>query len=290
MPFRESDRLFSDIMKPYVVCVFSILFLGSSAFSQPDPQNSSPPGTSPNTFQSFPPELKDKIKKLASLQKNFGEKMNSPGVELSLKEINRSHAEDRTLVTYGLYAFGFPPNTILTLFQVQIDGSIIKNMEGITLNAADRTICAGKEGTCSGNGPDDPIDLIVFAGTAEPKRFALISDDNTHLKGFVSVVPFPNVVVDNGCRLESIIGTPNGELTFVQGTGFEPNAALTMESQSYDERHHDVSKAQADGSYFAAIAPSVLGEKSGVTVLEVKSSKCNPKLTFRWGEDTYHLQ
>jgi hypothetical protein len=98
-------------MKPYVVCVFSILFLGSSAFSQPDPQNSSPPGTSPNTFQSFPPELKDKIKKLASLQKNFGEKMNSPGVELSLKEINRSHAEDRTLVTYGLYAFGFPPNT-----------------------------------------------------------------------------------------------------------------------------------------------------------------------------------
>jgi hypothetical protein len=37
--------------------------------------------------------------------------MNSPGVELSLKEINRSHAEDRTLVTYGLYAFGFPPNT-----------------------------------------------------------------------------------------------------------------------------------------------------------------------------------
>jgi hypothetical protein len=258
--------------------------------AQSDPQSSKTLASSPNTFQAFPPELKDKIEKLASLQKDFGRKMNSPGVELSLKEISRSRVQDRTLVTYGLYATGFPPNATLTLFQVQINGAIIKNMEGVTLNAAGRAICAGREGTCSGNGPDDPIDLILYAATAEPKRFALISDDSTHLKGFVSVVPFPNVAVDNGCNLASIIGAQNGELTFVQGTGFEPNAALTMESQSYDEKHHDVSKTQADGSYFAAIAPSVLGKKSGVTVLEVKTSKCNPKLTFRWGENTYHLR
>ena len=277
-------------MKSYVLSIFSILVLLPCALSQSDPQSSPTLSSSPNTFQSFPPELKDKIKKLAALQKNFGPKMNSPGVKLSLKEISRSRLQDRTLVTYGLYAIGFPPNATFTLFQVQIDGAIIKNMDGITLNAAGRAICAGKEDTCSGNGPDDPIDLVLYAGTAEPKRFALISDDSTHLKGFVSVIPFPNIAVDNGCHLESVIGLANGELTFIQGAGFEPNAALTMESQSYDEKHHDVSKAQDDGSYFAAISPSVLGKKSGVTVLEIKTSKCNPKLTFRWGENSYHLQ
>jgi hypothetical protein len=288
--FSGIDRLFGDLMKPYVVCVFLILFIVACAFSQSPPQSSAASGTSPNTFQSFPPDLKDKIKKLAGLQKNFGEKMNSAGVELSLKEISRSHPQDRTLVTYALYASGFRPDARLTLFQVQIDGPIIKNLEGITLNAAGQAICAGQEGTCSGNGPNDPIDLVLYAGTAEPKRFALISDDNAHAKGFVSVVPFPNIAVDNGCRLESIIGTPNGELTFILGTGFEPNAAIIMDGQSYDEKHHDVSKAQADGSYFAAIAPGVLGKKSGVTLIEIKSSKCNPKLTFRWGENTYQLQ
>jgi len=214
--------------------------------------------------------------------------MNSPGVELSLKEISRSQTPDRTLVKYGLYATGLPKSSTYTLFQVQIDGSIIKNLEGVTLDANGRAICAGRVDTCQGNGPNDPIDLIVFAGKAEPKRFALISDDEAHLKGFVAAVPFPNFTTDKGCRLESIIATPNGELTFIQGSGFQPNEELMIDSESYGERHHDITKAAADGSYFSAIMPYVLGKKSGKTVWEVKGRSCNTKLTFAWG--TYHLE
>jgi hypothetical protein len=49
---------------------------------------------------------------------------------------------------------------------------------------------------------------FVYAGKAEANRFALISDDDVHLKGFVAVVPLPNSTVDKGCRLESIIRFP----------------------------------------------------------------------------------
>jgi hypothetical protein len=81
-------------------------------------------------------------------------------------------------------------------------------------------ICTGKPGTCKGKGTNDPIDLVLSPGKGERKRFALVSEDGAHLKGFVQVVPFPNATTDHGCRLESIIGTPNGAITYLQETGF----------------------------------------------------------------------
>ena len=88
--------------------------------------------------------------------------------------------------------------------------------------------------------------------------------------------------------MESIIGNSNGELTYIQGSGFEPNAELAMEGESYGEKHLDKSKAEADGSYFLALMPYVVGKKSGKTTIEVRSKNCSPKLTFEWG--TYHLE
>src|SRR5215831_18958827 len=88
------------------------------------------------------------VTKLANLQKNFGKKMNSPGVDLSLKEISRWRAADRTLVKYELYATGLPTNLTYALVKIQISGKVIKQFDGITINADGRAICAGTQGTC----------------------------------------------------------------------------------------------------------------------------------------------
>jgi len=266
--------------------VFLLIFLAVAVAQSGHDAQTSP--ASARASQDLTLEQKATVEQLGKIQKNFGKKMNSPGVELSLEETTRSHAADRTLVRYRLYGTGLPSKTTFALMQVQIDGSVTQVMDGVTLDASGQAICAGREGTCQGNGPNDPIDLVVYAGKGEPKRFGLVSDDEAHVKGFVGVVPFPNATTDKGCRLESIIGTPNGELTFIQGDGFEPNAELTIDSQSYDEKHHDIAKAEADGTYFAAILPYVSGKKSGNSVWEVKSKSCDPKLNFSWG--TYHLE
>lgn len=250
--------------------------------------NQEPPPSARNTAQDLTADQKSKVELLVKLQKHFGKDMNSPGVELSLKETNRSRSGDRTLVTYSLYGVGLPSDTTYTLIQVQLDGTMAKVMEGVTLNSKGEAICAGREGTCRGDGPNDPIDLVAYAGKAEPKRFGLVSNDGAHMKGFVAVVPFPNAKSDKGCRLESVIGSVNGELTFIQGSGFEPDDELTIDSESYGEKHHDKSTAQADGSYFMVLMPYVTGKKSGKTTIEVKGKNCNPKLTFEWG--TYHLE
>jgi hypothetical protein len=225
--------------------------------------------------------------KLANLQKNFGPKMNSPGVDLSLREISRWRASDRTLVKYELYAKGLPNELVYSLLRVQISGKILKQMDGVTINSDGRAICAGRKGTCSGSTPNSPIELMFFAGKSEPMRLALANDDS-HVRGFVQVIPFPNSVTDKGCSLQSILGTPKGELTYIQGSGFEPNEELTMNSESYGEKNNGVAKAEADGSYFAAALPNVLGKTSGTTVWSVKGKNCNPKLSFSWG--TYQLE
>jgi hypothetical protein len=276
-------------MKSRSLLIVVILFLSELLVSQSEqatPQKQ--PTDSP--AQSLAPEPKAKIEQLAKLQKHFGKDMNSPGVELSLKEVSRSHSADRTLVTYGLYATGFPPKASFTLYQVQLDGSVVKTLERVTLTKQGQAICGGEGSVCQGNGPDDPVDLIVYAAKGEPKRFALFSDDESHSKGFVSVVPFPNAATDKGCKLESVIGTQNGELTFIQGSGFKSNADLNIDGQSYGEDRQYTAKASMDGSYFATLMPYVLGKKSGKTVFEVKSRTCSTKLTFEWGENSYHLE
>ena len=266
--------------------LFPVLLLVAVAVAQE--ANEVPSLPSRNTAQDLTGDQKSKVELLSKLQKHFGKDMNSPGVELSLKETNRSRSGDRTLVTYSLFSVGLSSDTTYTLIQVQLDGTMAKVMEGVTLNSKGEAICAGREGTCRGEASNDPIDLVVYAGKGEPKRFGLISDDEEHVKGFVAVVPFPNAKSEKGCRLESIIGSPNGELTFIQGTGFEPNEELTIDGESYGEKHHDKGTAQADGTYFLTLMPYVTGKKSGKTTIDVKSKNCNPKLTFEWG--TYHLE
>jgi hypothetical protein len=239
------------------------------------------------TDQDLTAEQKAKVVRLANLERNFGKGMNTPGVVLFAKEVSRSRGADRTLVKYELRATGMPADKTYTLFQVQISGSLLKDLTGVTLDAEGRAICAGRQDTCHGSSPNSPIDLVLFAGWAEPKRLALVSDDGT-AKGFVEVIPFPNSTVDKGCSLESVLGSPKGEVTYVRGSGFDPGEELTVDSESYGEKNHGVAKAEADGTYFAAALPNVLGKQSGSTVWEVKGKHCDPKLTFNWG--TYKIE
>src|SRR5260370_41895460 len=108
--------------------LFLALFLVSIAVGQADRANEPPPQSARNTAQDLTPEQKARIEQLDKLQKHFGKDMNSPGVELSLKETSRSRSGDRTLVTYSLYGMGLGSSATYTLIQVQLDGTMAKIM------------------------------------------------------------------------------------------------------------------------------------------------------------------
>ena len=78
------------------------------ALGQSDHDAQKPPATTHGESQGLTPEQKAKVEQLGKIQKHFGKKMNSPGVELSLREMTRSRAADRTLVRYRLYGTVVP--------------------------------------------------------------------------------------------------------------------------------------------------------------------------------------
>ncbi|HKI27196.1 MAG TPA: hypothetical protein VKA07_12775 [Candidatus Sulfotelmatobacter sp.] len=133
------------------------------------------------TDQDLTAEQKETVVKLANLKKNFGKKMNSPGVDLSLREIDRTPTTDRTLVRYELYAKGLPTDLTYTLFKVEITGKILKQLEGVTLDSNGKAISAGRKST-GGSALNSPIDLVFFGGKGEPIRLALTSNDDSHLR------------------------------------------------------------------------------------------------------------
>jgi hypothetical protein len=251
----------------FLLAAFCPLFSSAQVVQKSSPAN-----------QDLTNEQTAMVVKLANLQKNFGKKMNSPGADLSLKEIDRSKTSDHTIVKYLVFAAGLPADLSYTLYRVQINGKITKLFEGVTLDSDGMARCAPRKA---------PVELEFLAGKAEPERLSLVSNDSL-LKVFISVIPFPNSVTDKACKIESVIGTTKGEVTYIQGSGFEPNEDLTVDGESYGEKNHGASKAEADGSYFAVALPGVLGKSSGTTRWSVKGKNCNPVLNFSWG--TYQFE
>jgi len=110
----------------------SVLVLSTTALAQSVTVRQSAP-----TNQNLTPEQQATVVRLSNLQRNFGKSStNSPGVALTLKEISRRRATDRTLVTYELDATGLPKDHTFTIFEVKISGQFNKFLEGVTLDGA----------------------------------------------------------------------------------------------------------------------------------------------------------
>jgi hypothetical protein len=98
-------------MRCHTSHLFPVLLQVTIAVAQLDHAAAPQVPSARNTARDLTPEQKVKIEQLSRLQKHFGKDMSSPGVELSLKETNRSRSADRTLVTNSLYGTGLPSDT-----------------------------------------------------------------------------------------------------------------------------------------------------------------------------------
>ena len=208
---------------------------------------------------------------------------NSPGSALTLKETGRAAANGRT-VSYRLFASGLPKKQHFTLWtrnlgsEPQAVADAFINPEGLIVNRlGDATH------------KEDPVDLRTFAGRGEPKRLAITSDDWT-LQAFAEAVPFPIEQTVNGCHLSVEMSAPNYEGVAVRGWGFQPSESLTIDLASGPEGGKQQTNATPEGTYTAAIFPSVKGQKSGKASVTITSPKCSVAVQFPWGDGSYRIQ
>jgi hypothetical protein len=214
---------------------------------------------------------------------NWGPKMNSSGVDMELRKTGEGQSDGGTFVSYQLRAHGVKDHQTYSLVTWEIqDWQPKVAMNGITFDNSGRAICAGQPGTCgTQKNPNDPIELVVYARSGEPKRFALISEDGKQ-KAVALVVPFPIESSDRGCSLSAMLGLPDAELVVLQAKGFKANAELRVSIVSEGQSDGLTAKADSQGEYDQIILPLAKGSKTGTTKVSVVSDSCSPTLSFGW--------
>jgi hypothetical protein len=244
------------------------------------------------------------IVRLATSQANWGPPSSTPGIVLTLKETGRTKTDAGTQITYRLVGTGFTPEMRLTLLRWPLNQRVTPVMNDIMMDESGTAVCAGtalaatakpenaaSDALACGKRmqPKAPVEITTTAAKGEAVRVALISPE---LKrgAAVSLVPFPVMSEDKGCKLQMMLGSKDAELVLIEGDGFKPNVPFTMGSETFGVKKPMETKLDAQGHFVAAIAPYVAGHDSGDTVVFFQSDACTPTFSFHWGKDSYKAE
>lgn len=216
----------------------------------------------------------------------WGEKYNTSGATLVLKEFGRTPAKGQTVVTYNLYATGLPKDVEYTLWtrlageQPQATADAFINKDGLVVNV----LADPAKGT-----DEDPINLKILAGRGEPKLFALISNDD-HYRVFGQATPFPIESTSGPCRISATMMSRNYSGVFVVVTGLQPKEEFQVVQKSGNEGGQTKVTAEADGTYRTLVFPAVKGQASGKLQFTVTAKSCAVGLEVPWGQGSYVVQ
>jgi hypothetical protein len=224
-------------------------------------------------------DVENSVSTLVKMHQVWGAKASTANTSLAIKEASRSGP----VVRFWLYGQGLPADGVYSIVAWPVTQRLPSEVQrGVTLDASGLAICAGTPETCSGDKPDDPIDLAFSPAPGEPLRLGLVSAGGA-TKVFAKMVPIPLRGEDRGCAAEATLLMPGAALVLIEGSGFLPNGDVTMDSRSEGERHGGKGKVDADGKYVTAILPAKQGVKGGTAKVTLKSAQCSPSVTFAWG-------
>ena len=216
----------------------------------------------------------------------WGEKHNSDGATLLLKETGRNRANGQTVITYNLYVAGLPKDVDYTLWtrlvgdnpQPVADAFI--NKDGLVVNVlADP----------AHNVAEDPINVRVVAGRGEPKLFALIANDGRY-RVFGQVVPFPIENASGPCRISATMTGQNYSGVLVVVTGLQSKEEFQIARRSGSEAGQTKATAAEDGTYRTLVLPFVKAQSSGKLKFSVNAKACAINVEVPWGQGSYAIQ
>jgi hypothetical protein len=86
------------------------------------------------------------------------------------------------------------------------------------------------------------------------------------------------------------MSAPNYQGVVARGSGFQPSESLIVDLASGPEGGKQQVNATLQGTYMAAILPSVKGQKSGKASVTITSPKCSVTVQFPSGDGSYRIQ
>lgn len=219
-------------------------------------------------------------------QEQWGEKFNTPGAKLTLREIARNQVNGRIVITYNLFVSGLPHDTSYVLW-TRLVGHAGQPAAEAFLNDEGKAV--SQLADQGHHVAEDPINLKVFAGKGEPKEFGLTSKDG-RLRVFAQVIPFPIEASNGPCHLSVLMTRENYLGLFISITGFQPGEDVVVETDSEGERGESKSKASNQGAYNSALFPAVKGKTAGRLRFYAIAESCKVGVELPWGEGSYKIQ
>lgn len=226
----------------------------------------------PANADKLPPQLDKKVNEIV----NWGEPISTRGAKLEAREAKRGEKDGKLLIAYDFYVAGAPSGQSYSLFQYPItvpEPAVL--LPEVSFDATGR-LCVKKGKECS-----NPVQIAFLPEKAEPFRFLLISK-NGKTSIATLVVPNPIIGTDQGCSVEAVRVMPNFDVALLRGKGFKPGEEPAYESNSAGEQLNGKVKIDKAGEFTLVLFPAVTGKAEGSDTVTVKSTLCNPSVSFNW--------
>src|SRR5208337_4360476 len=208
---------------------------------------------------------------------NWGK--DTSGVEMTLHEEPRQRTSKGTILWYNVVGKGFPEGIVYTLWRWIPEKSPEPLIKGVSFDKRGVLVCSGKPGYCSGDRPDDPINIKATAILGEMKRLAVVSEDGK-IVAFADAVPFPIEASDKGCKLSVVRMSPLADVVSAHASGLKPNRTLTVTTRYSDEGSTAKSTAGPDGTWQQVVLTQGAKQPSGKALISVSDTVCTLSVTF----------
>lgn len=218
--------------------------------------------------------------------------MNPQGLHLRFAQFDKRKTADGNAVVYRAYATGAPTNQRYSLVSWVVGGQLQAMAPEVWLNNRGLLMCSKpteEQQNADSVAAKDEIDFIVQARKGEPKRYAIVSEDQKLLVPG-TLVPYPIEAKDKACSVRALLASPNGEAYLLEGSGFARHVTIKVDSISAGEHQTANFQSSVLGELTATVFPFVAGKDSGVTEVHLSTPDCNLELKLPWGKDNDHIE
>jgi hypothetical protein len=218
--------------------------------------------------------------------------LNPQGLHLRFAQFNKHKTADGNAIVYRVYASGAPTNQRYSLVSWTVGEQLQSAVPEVWLNSSGllmRSQPTQEEQNADSVSEQHELDLVVQARKGEPKRFAIVSEDQKLLVPG-TLVPYPIEAKDKACGVHALLASPHGEAFLLEGSGFARNTTVKVDSISAGEHQTANFQSSVLGELNATIFPFVVGKDSGVAEVHLSTPACNLELKLPWGKDSYHLE
>ena len=237
------------------------------------------------------------LKEWTTLQANWGVPELQPVHESTLQLVEKARVknpEGHTIIHYNFKVTGLPKDDKYTMEFWQVGGpshpfQLVSR--DVTINADGIVVCSATQACGDKTKKEYPLEVAIPSSLGFPNRFVLTSQKHRDIWVTGLAIPFPIESVSDGCRLEIVRITPNGELLLFSGFGLPANQTIHIDNNSAGESHNVTVQTDAQGHFSQAELPFVIGKTSGTLELKIgQDAPCHPSIQTEWGQGSNHLQ